>query len=232
MEPFDIARAIHVAAGSVALVTFWTNAMLRKGSRSHRLVGRSYIAAMLVVIIATVPIIGRAVLDGKAVTGLFLAYLVVITVVALWLAWRAVRLKASVAAYVGGIYRPAAWATLLSGVAVVGTGLAVGAVLLVGMGAIGVVIGPAMLRFAGNPDTTPGWWVKRHYGGIIGAGVATHIAFLNLGLQRIVPVDFSVAAQYAAWFGPLMVAAVAGRWLDRRYRPRRPLVARVVDEAL
>jgi hypothetical protein len=220
MEHHDIARYLHVGAGTVALVTFWLNAALRKGSGAHRLVGRTYMTAMLVVIVSTLPITARAFLDHKPITGLFLAYLVLITSVAVWSAWRAVRLRHSYAAFVGGPHRAVGWITFLTGVAVVGTGVAVGAPLLIGMGAIGVLVGPGMLRDARRAEPGPRWWLEAHYGGILGAGVATHIAFLNIGLQRLVPGEFSQAAHYAAWFGPVVAAILVGRWLDRRYGRR------------
>ena len=218
MEPvYDFARLAHVAAGSLALVTFWTAAVMRKGTAVHRAVGNIYMAAMLGIVLTALPLAAKAFIAGKPVTGTFLAYLVIITFTGAFLARRAVRSRRSFEQYASGAYRPLAWANLAAGLFVLALGIQRAAPLLIGMSVIGVVIGPSMLRLAARGPVDRGWWLERHYTGILGAGVATHIAFLNLGLQRLVPGDFSPTAQYAAWFGPLLVALVAGRWLDRRY---------------
>jgi hypothetical protein len=58
---------------------------------------------------------------------------------------------------------------------------------------------------------------------MIGNGVATHIAFLQIGLLRLVPELGATVIQHLAWFAPLAVGIAAGRWLDRRYLRPRPV---------
>ena len=61
---------------------------------------------------------------------------------------------------------------------------------------------------------------------MLGNGVATHIAFLGLGLPRLLPMVDGSALHYVAWFGPLLVAVVAKPLLDRRFAPNpRPAPA-------
>ena len=48
-------RAAHVADGAVALVTFWSAALLRKGSPLHRRAGQVYLLAMLGMVVTGVP---------------------------------------------------------------------------------------------------------------------------------------------------------------------------------
>lgn len=217
MDFHEPVRIAHVAAGSVALCTFWIAAVLRKGTPLHRLVGRTYLLAMLGILVSSLPLAAFAFAGGRPVTGSFLLYLVLITGTACFLAWRAVRARRDVAAYLAMPYRPLVWLNLLAGAAMLLLGLRFGAPLLYGMSVVGLLAGGAMLRFAARPAAGPGWWLERHYGGIVGCGVATHIAFLNLGLQRLLPGDYPQVALYAAWFGPLVVAVIATRWLDRRY---------------
>ena len=47
--PYRYYVLFHVIAGTVALLGFWIAAFLRKGSPRHRLVGRAYLLAMVVV---------------------------------------------------------------------------------------------------------------------------------------------------------------------------------------
>ncbi len=220
MDYYEIARLGHIAAGMIALVTFWTAAVMRKGTARHRAIGRVYMSAMIGIMVSALPLAAAAFQAGAPVKGGFLLYLVLITGTGCLLAWRAIRMRQSVAAYTGGLYRPVAWLNVVAGAGILVLGIRYDAPLLYGMAIVGLVGGPAMLRFASRPPTDRGWWLARHYGGIIGCGVATHIAFLNIGLQRVVPGDFSAAAQYVAWFGPLLAAVIAGRWLDDRYGRR------------
>mgnify|MGYP005847392477 CR=1 FL=1 len=217
MDFHEPVRIAHIAAGSVALCAFWSAAALRKGTERHRLVGRVYLLAMLGIIVTSLPLAGIAFGKGRPVTGSFLLYLVLITATACFLAWRAVRARRDVGAYLATPYRPLAWLNLLAGAAMLLLGLRFGAPLLYGMSVVGLLVGGGMLRFSRRPADGPGWWLERHYGGVVGCGVATHIAFLNLGLQRLLPGDFSQPAMYLAWFGPLVAAVIATRWLDRRY---------------
>ena len=52
---------------------------------------------------------------------------------------------------------------------------------------------------------------------ILGCGIATHIAFLNIGVQKLLPPQWASVTQYFGWFAPLVVAVLAKAWLDRRY---------------
>jgi len=219
----ELARLAHIASGTVALVAFWTAAALRKGSRLHRRVGDTYLLAMVGVILSALPLAVGAFLRDRPAIGTFLLYLVLVTATACWLAWRAIRDRSRQDRYTGPVYRALAWLNIVAGAVVLIIGLRLGSVLLSVFAGVGLVSGPVMLRFASRADRDARWWLFEHYGAVIACGVATHIAFLNLGLQRLVHGDFSPAAQYVAWFGPLVAAFIAGRWLDRRYgKPSRP----------
>ena len=62
---------------------------------------------------------------------------------------------------------------------------------------------------------------------MLGNGIATHIAFLGIGLPRLLPAVDGTVLHYGAWFGPLVVAVIAKLVLDRRWKPK---VARSRDE--
>jgi len=66
------------------------------------------------------------------------------------------------------------------------------------------------------------WWLREHIGAMLGCGVATHIAFLGIGIRRLtdalgVPVDLGLVA----WFAPVAVSFLAGLWLERKYLAAR-----------
>lgn len=225
MAGYSFFLALHVSAGVLALVTFWLNAGLRKGGRVHRLVGRVYLLAMTAIALSGIPLIVQRLIDGHPVTAAFLAYLVVLTVTATWLLWRAPRDRQSPQRYTGPVFGALAGLNLFAGAAVLLLGLHVGAALLIGFSLVGLVTGLDMLRRRARIAQRPMWWREEHYTAMLAAGVATHIAFLSLGLPRLLPAVSGTALHYAAWFGPLVVALGAKLWLDRRYRPGRPAAA-------
>ena len=217
MTGCELLRTTHIAIGTVGLIAFWTTAALRKGTRQHRRIGRLYMLAMMGIILTAIPLAARAFAAGNDVLGVLLSYLIVVTASAAWIAWRAAHSRLSVQTFVGGPYRPVAWVNGLSAAAVLTVGVMAQVPLLLGMSSIGFYIGFQMLRFSRSTTTDRAWWLKHHYTGIVGSGVATHIAFLNLGFTRLVPSRYVALAHYTAWFGPLVAALAAIWWLDRRY---------------
>ncbi|GAA5067447.1 hypothetical protein [Lysobacter panacisoli] len=234
MSAYKLLVVVHVLVGAVALVTFWTAAWLRKGTPAHRTTGRVYLLAMLGIVVTGAPMAIVRVVDGHPVTGAFLGYLVVITATGVWTSWRAVRDKAAPVRFAGPVYVALAVSSLLAGAGVLALGVRVGAPLLMGFSAVGLLTGADMLRrrrrYVRN-EAPPRWWMVEHYTAMIGNGIATHIAFLGIGLPRLLPgVDGSVL-HYLAWFGPLGAAVVAKVLLDRRWKPKTPSAPSVPSPA-
>ena len=176
---------------------------------------------MLGIILTGAPMAAVRWFEGHPVTAAFLGYLVVIVAAGTWTAWRAVRDKFDVARFTGPVYAALGWLSLLSGLGVLALGIKVGAPLLIGFSAVGLFAGQDMLRKRRDTrrlTATPRWWFVEHYTAMLGNGVATHIAFLGIGLPRLLPAVDGTALHYSAWFGPLLVAAIAKVLLDRRYR--------------
>lgn len=210
----------HIAAGSIALLTFWTAAIARKGSPLHRAVGKGYLLAMLAIMATALPMAAVILRAGVVWVAVFLVYLVVITATSCWLAWRAIRRKREQRAYFDGRFRAVAWLNLCAGLVVFAFGLAIRNPLLATFCWIGVAIGVGMLRQLRNPPTARNWWLQEHYGSMLGNGVATHVAFLGIGLRDVIASFDSAWIQLLPWFLPLGVAMVAGVYLDRKYAPR------------
>jgi hypothetical protein len=220
MGSYDLAVDLHIIAGTVALLTYWSAALARKGSPLHILVGRTYLGAMLVVLVTAAGLAVAFVLRGRPAIGVFLAYLVVITTTACWLAWRAVRAKRAPAAYFGPGFGRLGWLNLAAGLVTLGIGVRLGIALLMIFPWIGILGGAAMIRQARRPPPADRrWWLREHYFNMVGNGVATHIAFFGLGLNRLLAPFELQPPQLLVWTLPLAVAMVAGVWLDRRYGP-------------
>ncbi len=230
MNPYDLIVLIHLATGSVALATFWLAAFARKGGPLHRAVGKLFLLAMLAVLISGVPMAINQFLQGRPIGGVFLSYLVVLVSTGCWSAWFALRYKREPARFYGRTNAVLSVLNLASGATVSILGAVIGSLLLGGFGMVGVLIGIGGLRALRRNERPGNWWLKEHYGAMLGNGVATHIAFLGIGLRRLLPELDLGALQMLAWFGPLVVAGLAGLWLDRRYG-RAPVARRAAPAA-
>lgn len=233
MDTYPIALYTHIAAGSIALATFWTAGLARKGSPLHRSVGKVYLLAMLGVIASGVPLVDAMVARGQQIGALFLTYLLLLVGNGCWSAWRAIRDRTDRARYFGPMYWILAGVVALCGLAIVALGAKIGATLLMVFGSIGVLGGIGAVQSWRRAPNDPKWWLREHYGAMIGNGVATHIAFFAVGLRNAFPGIDPMIVQNLAWFLPLAGALVAGVWLNRRYgrraAPKQPVGAGVAQ---
>lgn len=211
-----LARA-HALAGTVALLAFWCAAFARKGSPVHRMIGRTYLITMVVVIVTILPLTLSDFLDGQWVGGTFLLYLAVLVSQACLTAWRAIRYKRDFERFAGATFAIGAVILSIAGLGVSALGWTFQSWLLIVFGLIGPMSGIGAWKLKRQGPSSPRWWLEQHYGAMIGNGVATHIAFLQIGLMRLVPGLGDTAIQHLAWFGPLALGLAAGVWLDRRY---------------
>ena len=207
----------HVSFGAIALIAFWIVAALRKGTRAHRHVGTTYWIAMLAVLVSAAPLAIAAFAARDPRSGVFLTYLIVITATPIWLGRRAIRRRNSAAAFSASPYKLLGVTNIACAAVVLCLGIATDTPLLDGLSVVGLLIGIRIVRFAADGATARQWWLKQHYLSMVGSGIASHIAFLNVGLPRLVPARFGGTALYVAWFGPLAVATLAAWWLNRRY---------------
>lgn len=210
----------HVAGGALALVTFWVPAFTRKGSPVHRRAGRIYVRGMRVVLVTSLPLSLVSFVRGHWLAGTFLLYLFVITGTALYTGLRALKSKAGPQAYITPTYVALAWATLLGGAAVLVIGVLTQTWLLAGFSLIGLTAGPQALAFMRNPPDDARFWWYEHFGGMIGTGIAAHVAFLNFGAQRLIP-GFNLGDWgMLSWFTPVVIGVVATNRIEAHYRAK------------
>jgi uncharacterized membrane protein len=220
MSMYHVTLFLHVGLGVAALLSFWAAALAKKGSGPHKLAGKVYVLVMAGLLLPAIPLSWRALQHFSVTFGLFLFYLLLITSVALWRAWTAVRRKRDFAAYASPGFRRLAWANICAGAAVLGIGAATAQPILIGFSAVGILAGRGMLQLARRGPAHPRWWMAEHIGAILGCGVATHIAFLLIGLPRLLPAAWNgPTLQTVGWLAPLLVSVLAGRYLRRKYLP-------------
>lgn len=223
MSLYSTTYLLHVGLGALALVTFWTAGLTRKGSPVHRAAGKAYLAAMAGLLVAAVPL-ALDVLQRFPVGGAFLLYLLVLTVTTVWTSWRAIRDKRDWKRYTGPVFRGLMWLNLASAAAIAGIGLFKAQqmqAIIVSFAGIGLFVFVQMWRFSRKPPEDPRWWLREHLTAMLGNGIATHIAFLSIGLPKLLPMLAGPTLQNLAWLGPLVIAFVAGVYLTRKFLPGR-----------
>lgn len=221
MTAYSLLAIAHAGFGTLALLTFWTAGLARKGSPLHVRAGKVYLLSMAALLAFALPMSLMIVFAyGKPVIGGFLLYLIVITVTGVWLSWRAIRDKRDWARYTGPVYRALMWLNLAAGIGIALVGLFIAQqmqLIIVSFSLIGILGFVRMRRFAAQPPTEPRWWMRQHLNAMLGNGVATHIAFLSIGLPRLLPMLQGPLFQNIAWLAPLGVAVLAGAYLSRKY---------------
>lgn len=213
---------LHGVAGIAALVLFWTAAIARKGSGPHRFAGRGFVWSMLAICASAIPMAGVIAVRDPA-TGVFLSYLVVITGSSVWLGRRAINWQGSERQFRGRAYTGVAALNLAAGALTLATGLAIGNLLLAGFSLVGISLGAGLVRRRRRPLGSRNWKLREHYGAMVGSGAATHVAFFALGLRRLMEAagwQLPQPVLLLGWSMPVVVAVIAGMWLDRRYSPR------------
>jgi hypothetical protein len=223
MTAYKLFLYTHVGLGTLALATFWIAALAKKGSGPHKLAGKVYVLAMAGLLLPAIPLSWRALQFFSLTFGLFLFYLLLITGSAVWTAWRAVRCKRDFAAYAGPGFRRLGWANIAGGAAMLGIGAVMAQPIFLGFSLVGIFGGRGKLLLAERGPAHPRWWMGEHIDAVLGCGVATHIAFLLIGLPQLLPPQWNgPALQTFSWLAPLLVSAIAARALRRKYLPAAP----------
>jgi hypothetical protein len=220
--------AFHIAIGLAALVLFWVPALTKKGSPSHRRAGRWYVRAMTAITITGVILSLFYIFGPRWTSGVFLLFLGVITGTSLWNGWRVLRVKQDPARYYGTRgHRAVALLNVLGGLTLIGFGIVVKEPLFAAFGPVGVLIGGAML---GSGRRVPGdrqYWKTEHLTGMIGSGIASHVAFLAFGGRQLFGWDMG-GYGIVLWVTPVIVGTIAITTLRIYYRTKPAPAAAVL----
>lgn len=216
---------LHVAAGTIALVSMWIPMIARKGAALHRRVGQVFVAAMATVSITALALAGARILfdpspQGRQ-AGLFLLFVGILTGGSVSTGVRVLRAKHRVGPHLQW------WDLGLSGlltaasVGLAGYGLAQGRMLFVAFSVIGLITGGGQLLYWLRRPASPMHWWFEHMSSMLGACIAATTAFLVVNAQRLGLDTFSLLV----WLAPAIVGtpaiAIWTAYYRRRFSGRR-----------
>ncbi len=213
---YSLVLFAHASVGALALIAYWTAGLAKKGSPVHRAAGKVFMLAMLFILASALVFVSRFVARGLLMQAAFFAYLFVISATALATGWLALKLKKDHRRYTGAWYRALGAFNVVCGAGILVLGLHGGGAVFTGFSMVGILRGGLMLKLS-RQAPSPRWWLREHLGSMIGNGVAVHVAFLLVGLNRLLPEQWQGHTTTLGWLLPLLVAAVAGVMLGRKY---------------
>ena len=215
---FKPVLAVHIAAGAIALAAMWVPLDARKGGTAHRRAGWVFVVAMAVVAVTALALAAaRWFFDPRPsahAMAVFLLYVAVLTSAAVSSGVRVLRFKQRTGAHRHW------WDLGMAGLLTVSSaGVAIYGVvqlqpLFIAFSLIGMINGPAGLRYWLRPPSGHMHWWFAHMNGMLGGCIAAVTAFVvvnagNLHLPQLV-----------AWLAPPAVGSIAAAAWRRYYTQR------------
>lgn len=195
---------LHVAGGTVALLSMLPPILSRKGGRLHRRSGWAFVGGMAIVCVTALLLSCiRFFTDSTAIGrefSMLLVYVSVLTGAGIWAGLRVLRAKQRTAR---GPAIDIAWAALLtiSGALAATYGFIAGHTLFIAFSMIGVINGGGQVLYWLRPPTVPMHWRLAHMGNMLGACIAATTAFAIAGGRTIGLAGDSLVT----WLGPTIV---------------------------
>jgi hypothetical protein len=189
MAVIDLLRGVHIAAGSLALVSLWVPLVSRKGGSVHRRAGRVFVISMAVLTLAAIGAsVWRLTYDTDPERRTWAAYLLFVAVLSgsqVSAGVRALRGKARTGPQLHAWDVGIALLLLGSAVAVFAWGLRAGIPLFIGFAPVGIAIGSMQLAYWLRPPRNRMHWFFEHMFMMIGAGIGTLSAFSIVNAQHL-----------------------------------------------
>ena len=226
MELFNLGVLLHSSVGTVALASFWTAALARKGSRVHRTAGKILLLSLIgVMTFATLQVAARL-QTGNLAGALLYLFLISLVATACWLTWFSVRHQRDPARLTGAVYRTLASWLVIVGAIVFSTGVATERPLTMFLALLGLGFGANMWRLALKPASGPQWWRAHHMNGAMMNFIACHDSFLTIGLASVLPEIRQPYPRMTVAVTVTVVAIVLRVWLARHEPARQHFASR------
>ena len=211
---------IHIATGTVGLVTFWIPVGGRKGGANHRRFGRIFINTLLATGITAVVIATTTLLDPvathphlvehavfsdplmvRAIFGWLMLYLATLTVNLAWHGRLALRHRKNHRATGTRTNNLLQIALLVASTTCLMQGYWVQQPMMMGLSVVGFATVATNYWFIFKPEPNPYDFIKEHIKSLVGAGISVYTAFFAFGAVRLMP---ELALTPGLWAVPLI----------------------------
>jgi hypothetical protein len=230
---------IHIVAGLVGLVAFWTPAIARKGGTIHVRAGRIFFRATSVVALTglvmalgflfaplTVKPLASTVPPERAaaialrirLTAPFLLFLLLITFGPVYHGVRVLETRHDPATLRTRFHTLLNVTTIAAAAAMIVLAIWLRQPVFAALSPVGFLVGLGNLGFARKPYASRMAWWYEHMGSMLGGGIAFHTAFLVLGAGRLSGVQLNGFAAVVPWVLPTLVGIPASAIWTAHYR--------------
>jgi hypothetical protein len=218
---FELLVGLHIATGTIGLVTVWIPIAGKKGGPTHRRVGTVFMQSMLATGFTAVAISMTTLsdptgthphlvdhpifADPQVITNIFgwmMLYLATLTINLAWQGWLSLRNGKD-------HFKNRAWHNLLSQALLSGVsanclirGFSATEPMMMGISMVGFATVGTNLWFIYKPNPLPTDRIKEHIKCLVGAGISVYTAFFAFGAVRLLP---KLALQPGLWAVPLIV---------------------------
>jgi len=223
----SIILIIHIAAGTISLITFWIPVLVKKGGDLHIKVGKIYVYLMWVVVITAVLLSLINLYDGKYIMAAFLGFLSVITGHPLWYGMIILKHKKVVIPAVQRINTILNWILFLGGAGLLIWSLILKvqgqAILLLIFGIIGMS-SAAPLIFRPQKEAN---WLAEHIQGLLGTGIAAYTAFFAFGGSRFLGHIFTNQLIVIPWILPTIIGVFGIKYYKKKMNLNKAKLAKI-----
>jgi len=215
---FAAALLAHILAGSVGIFFYWRTILATKGGTVHRGNGRRFFVVMLAVALTIGPVIFTTPGPFDPAYVVQFTYLLVCLVSIVTVGWTAIRWKREPERFRGRHFRIMGFAILGLALVVLAAGIAAKSWLTVSFSVIGLIYGPAMLRFAWlGAELHPRWWLGWHLNAVCGLFNAVHANFLAVIYEHTINPGVGDEGVLTTHLATGLIAIGLRVWFGRRY---------------
>jgi len=218
----DVLLWIHIAAGFIGLIVFWIPIFSRKGSKIHRQLGKYYVWMMWVVIVTAVVLCINSLFTVNHDTAIFLGFIALITASPLWSGIRILKNKKEASDSYLRIRQIFDLSLVLSGLGLLIYGIYLGGeaagILMIIFGILGLSSTPDFIRSLKTKRKTN--WLYEHLVGMIGAGIASHTAFLVFGASKFLGSFIPEPFMIIPWVTPTVVGMIGTNYARKKWTKR------------
>jgi uncharacterized membrane protein len=219
--------AIHVFCGFTSIIVFWIPIFLKKGSKNHILVGKTYVLLMWVVVITAGLLSIKNILIGKFVMAMFLGFLAIITANPLWYGIAILKNKKGLSESYRKKHMAFNALITLAGMLLFTYGIYLkgenAGVLMLIFGIIGMSSGRDVLASYHRKNENISW-IDEHISGMLVSGIAAYTAFAVFGGSNFFREYLTGLWSIIPWVMPTVIGITIIRFYKKSYLKKKSVL--------